>query len=89
MFACNHYDALTSHTHLICLRQEHRPLLPTNITAMLKYGVNLLQAVGNFDGMRCLNIYTFCIKATSLNLYIFEKIIYSSVKNAHAIIILV
>lgn len=29
---------------------EHGPLLPTNITAMLKYGVNLLQAVGNFEG---------------------------------------
>lgn len=31
--------------------QDTGPQLPTNITAMLKYGINLFQAVGQFDGM--------------------------------------
>ncbi|KAJ0752596.1 putative protein kinase CMGC-GSK family [Helianthus annuus] len=27
------------------------PQLPTNVTKMIKYGVNLLQVFGDFDGM--------------------------------------
>ncbi|KAK1364297.1 Zinc finger, MIZ-type, E3 SUMO protein ligase [Heracleum sosnowskyi] len=30
--------------------KESVPQLPTDVTAMLKYGVNLLQAIGNFNG---------------------------------------
>ena len=33
------------------LYQDSGPQIPTNVTSMLKYGTNLLQAVGQFNGM--------------------------------------
>lgn len=34
--------------HFIC--QVAGPQMPTNVTPLLKYGTNLLQAVGRFNG---------------------------------------
>lgn len=31
--------------------QEPRPQIPTDVTSMLKYGTNLLQVVGQFNGL--------------------------------------
>ncbi|MCL7051904.1 hypothetical protein MKW94_017842, partial [Papaver nudicaule] len=39
---------------------DHGPQIPTNVTAMVKYGTNLLQAVGHFNGN-----YTIIIGFTS------------------------
>ncbi|KAI3944655.1 hypothetical protein MKW98_021113 [Papaver atlanticum] len=39
---------------------DNRPQIPTNVTAMVKYGTNLLQAVGHFNGN-----YTIIIAFTS------------------------
>jgi hypothetical protein len=49
--------------------QDTGPQLPTNITAMLKYGINLFQVVGQFNGMSnqtlsCQSI-PFCLKICS------------------------
>ncbi|KAI3961562.1 hypothetical protein MKW92_032756 [Papaver armeniacum] len=39
---------------------DNRPQIPTNVTAMVKYGTNLLQAVGHFNGN-----YTIIVAFTS------------------------
>lgn len=38
-------------SYFILFYQDSGPQLPTNVTPMLKYGTNLLQAVGLFNGM--------------------------------------
>ncbi|KAF5730035.1 putative RING/U-box superfamily protein [Tripterygium wilfordii] len=37
---------------------DHGPQIPTNVTGMLKYGTNLLQAVGQFNG-HCIIVIAF------------------------------
>lgn len=44
---------------------EPVPQLPTDVTAMLKYGVNLLQAIGNFNGSYIIVIGVMCVIPTS------------------------
>lgn len=44
---------------------EPVPQLPTDVTAMLKYGVNLLQAIGNFNGPYIIVIGVMCVIPTS------------------------
>ncbi|XP_017216772.1 E4 SUMO-protein ligase PIAL2 isoform X1 [Daucus carota subsp. sativus] len=44
---------------------EPVPLVPTDVTAMLKYGVNLLQAIGNFNGPYIIAIAVMCVIPTS------------------------
>lgn len=40
--------------------QDTGPQLPTNVTAQLKYGTNLLQVMGNFKGIYSI-IYIFLL----------------------------
>ncbi|XP_074382159.1 E4 SUMO-protein ligase PIAL2-like isoform X2 [Apium graveolens] len=49
---------------------EPVPQLPTDVTAMLKYGVNLLQAVGNFNGPYIIVIAVMCAIPTSGTLHL-------------------
>jgi hypothetical protein len=35
----------------LCNKQETGPQVPTDITRMLKYGTNIIQAAGYFNGM--------------------------------------
>ncbi|XP_059634273.1 E4 SUMO-protein ligase PIAL2-like isoform X2 [Cornus florida] len=44
---------------------DNRPQLPTNVTAMLKYGINLLQAIGHFDGCYIIVIATISMISSS------------------------
>ncbi|PPS11728.1 hypothetical protein GOBAR_AA08913 [Gossypium barbadense] len=43
-------DSVINFLLLRLLYQDMGPQMPTNVTAMLKYGTNLLQAVGQFSG---------------------------------------
>lgn len=39
------------HFFTVLPSQDNGPQLPTNVTKLLKYGTNLLQAVGQFNGL--------------------------------------
>ena len=47
---CKIYQLLSPFPCIPCLDQDNGPQLPTNVIAMLRYGINLLQVVGQFNG---------------------------------------
>ncbi|XP_057980866.1 E4 SUMO-protein ligase PIAL2-like isoform X2 [Malania oleifera] len=49
------------------LSQDNGPQLPTNVSAMLKYGMNLLQAVGHFNGHYVIAIAFMSVISSSGN----------------------
>lgn len=46
---------------LLCVDQDHGPQFPTDITKFLKYGTNIIQALGYFSGKQILLAQIGCV----------------------------